>query len=118
MKKALALVVISVVLLSGVAFAETVSGKVSSVDTQANALEVTVIDVATGAESKSNISVNAETKYATVASLAELKQGDEITAEVKKDEATGVLWATSIELGAGKTAEAAPAAEAAAPAAQ
>ena len=123
MKRMLAIMLLALVAMQGIAMAENaatvVSGKINAIDTQANSVKLNVKDAATGTESESTIFVNAETKYATVASLAELKQGDEISAEVKKDEATGNWWATSIKIGAAEE-EAAPAAAEtpAAPAAQ
>ncbi len=109
MKKILGLLLVACVVLSGVAFADTVSGKVSSVDSAANTLVVAKTDAATGAVENVTVAADAATAYTGVASLAEVQVGSDVEVEASKDEATGALKASSVKV---VVAEAAPAEEA------
>lgn len=118
MKKILGILLVMSVMFTGVAFAESVSGKVAAVDTAANTIEVAKTDAATGAVENVKISVDTATTYTGVAGVAEIKAGDEVKVEAVKDEAAGSLKASSVDVIAAPVAvPAAPAAEpAAAPA--
>ena len=101
--------VLSVLLLLAVfgvslAYADTLSGKIVSTDLTANSISLNVMNSETHAEEKLSVNVNAETTYTGVASLSDLKEGQEISIEAAKD-ANGVYGATKVEL---KIAEAAP----------
>ena len=110
MKKGQILAVViltAAVVLSRIAFADTVSGKVASVDSAANTLTVSQADPATGAEQQVTVSVKAETAFEGVKSLADLKAGEEVMVEASQDAATGSWNATSVKA----SAPAAPAAQ-------
>ena len=84
-------------LMAGTAFAKSIDGKVVSTDAAANTLVVSSMDDA-GAAKESTLSVSGNTAYVGVASLAELKAGDQVTVEAEEDAATGAWNATSVEL--------------------
>lgn len=112
MKKNIVFVILAVaILFQGTAYAKLVSGKVAGVDAAANSISIKSTD-ATGASQDVKISVNPETKYNGVASLAELKEGTEVWVDAEQDAATGSWKATSVKVG-GPEAAAAPAAPAA-----
>ena len=102
------------VVMQGTASAKSISGKIANIDAAANSLSVSQSNPATGAEENLNFSVSADTTFAGVKALAELKAGDQVSVDAEQDAATGSWKATSIS-----TEAAAPAkTEAAAPAAQ
>ena len=82
----------------GWASAETFSGKIASIDAAGNKLSISYPDSATGDPVNVDILVGSGTTYAGVASLADLKEGEEVSVEVTKDEATGAQNATSVTL--------------------
>ena len=84
-------------LISTVAYAASIEGEVVSTDAAGNKLVVSSMDDA-GAAKESTLSVSGNTAYVGVASLAELKAGDQVTVEAEEDAATGAWNATSVEL--------------------
>ena len=78
------------------AYADSVSGKVASVNAAANTVTVSVTD-ATGATTDAVISVSGSATYVGVAGLGELAAGDEVKLEATQDAATQAWTATSIE---------------------
>jgi hypothetical protein len=96
-------------LISGVAMAETVTGKVVSADAATSTLKINKSD-ATGTSEEVSLKVSADTKYSGVSAFDELKEGAQVSAEVEKDEATGDWKATSVNADEAEAA-AAPVAE-------
>ncbi len=87
-------------LVSGVAYAETIEGKVASVDLQGKSLEVTKSD-ASGATQNVKVSVSDATTYAgEVTALAEVIEGDKVKVEADKDAASGNWVAKSVNVSA------------------
>ncbi len=95
---------VSLVSFQAVASAKTVSGKVATIDAASNKVSVSYTDPSTSKEEKAEISVKPETTYSGVASLGELKEGQEVSVDAEEDAATGGWSAISI-----KAAEAQPA---------
>ncbi len=91
----------------GAAFAETVSGKVVSADSAANSLKIAKADSAAGAEEQVTVWVKPDTAFSGAASLADLKEGEEVSIEAAQDAATGNWQASSVKV----AAAAAPAAQ-------
>ena len=106
MKKIALMVAVASLIFSGIASAELVSGKVQSTDPAAKSVEVMRVNPATGAEEKLVITVQDQTTFSGVQSLEQLKQGDEVWAEVEQDKTSNNWKATSIEVGAPNAAEA------------
>ncbi len=106
MKKVSLFLALALVLtMSGVAFAETVQGTVSSVDLAGKVLKVSKKDAATGAAADVSISVNDSTTYAgEVTALAEVIEGDTVKIEADKDATSGNWVAKSVEVAATETA--------------
>ena len=99
MKKAyllLAILLVTFVAFQGAAFAESVQGKISSINLDAKTLTVSQIDAATSAEKTSDIWVKDQTTFSGAQSLADLKAGDQVTVEAEADAATGNWVATSV----------------------
>lgn len=94
--KIVSFLLLATLLVSGVAFAEAVSGKVVSVDPASNSITVSQLDAATGAENEVSILVQEATAFTGVADLAGLQAGAEVTIEATKDEASGSLTASSV----------------------
>lgn len=107
MKKIFGLLLVACVVLSGAAFADSVSGVVNAVDSVANTLEVAKTDAATGVVENVTVAVDGATVYTGVASLAEVQAGSKVELEVSANEA-GVWTASAVNVVA---AEEAPAAE-------
>ena len=97
MKKILGILLIACVLLTGVAFADSVSGKIKAVDSATSAITVSKTDAATGASEDVKISYDAATTYTGVAAAADLKAGDNVKVEASKD-AAGAWKAASVEV--------------------
>ena len=91
------LVLLGLALMSTVAYAASIEGKVVSTDAEKNQLVVSSMDAA-GTASESNLAVSADTAFVGVASLAELKAGDQVKVEANEDAATGTWNAASVEL--------------------
>ena len=89
------------------AYAEIVSGKVASVDAATGSLSITTKNAETQADEKVIVSIKQETAFSGVQALTDLKEGQEVSANVSKDEASGNWNAQSVEV---KAAEEAPAA--------
>ena len=85
------------VVFQGIAQADSVSGKVASIDTAANSISVTVMNPETKAEESVSVSIKPETTFSGVAALAELKEGQEVSIEASKD-AAGSYSATSVSI--------------------
>ena len=101
----LVLLAVSLV-ISGTAFAKTVSGTVASVDAATNSLSLNTKDDA-GAEKKVDLMVKSDATFSGVSSLADLKTGQEVKVEAEEDAATGSWNATFVEVAGAE----APAAE-------
>jgi len=82
--------------IQGLAYAESVSGKVASVDATAGTVSISRTDPVTGAEEELTISVPSEAAHSGVASLGELASGDQVTVEAEKDLDTGSWSASSV----------------------
>ncbi len=105
MKKLALFLAMTLLLASGVAYAEMVEGSVASVDLEGKKISVTKADGASV-----DIWTNDATTYAgEVTALAEMIEGDEVKIEAEKDAASGNMMAKSVEVPA--FAEEAPAAE-------
>ncbi len=101
MKKMQILVVVfltAFVAFQGMALAEAIQGKVAGIDATAKSLSLSRNNPATGVAEKLAISVNPETAFSGVASLEELKAGDDISVDVQKGEAAGSWKATSVKV--------------------
>lgn len=83
-------------LVTGAAYAESVTGKVQSVDPATKLIKVAQIDSATGAEKEVSIWVKEATAFEGVADLASLQEGAEVSIEASADEASGNLQADSV----------------------
>ena len=89
------------VVMSGVAYAEMVEGKVASVDLEGKALEIAKTDAASGATENVRITVTDTTAYSgEVTALAEVIEGDKVKVEADKDAATGNWVAKSVDVSA------------------
>lgn len=85
---------------SGVAFAETVQGEVTSVDLTGKMLKVTKTVAATGAKEEASVWVSDTTTYSgEVTALAEVVEGDKVKLEVEKNP-EGKWVAKSVEVSA------------------
>ena len=106
MKKVSLFLALALVLMaSGVAFAETVEGTVSSVDLAGKVVKVNKTDAATGAAQEVSVSVNDSTTYTgEVTALAEVIEGDTVKIEADKDATSGNWVAKSVEVAATETA--------------
>ena len=102
MKKISLVLAVAVALFaSGVAYAETVEGKVASVDLAGKALKITKANAATGTNEEVNIAVSDTTTYTgEVTALAEVIEGDTVKVEADKDATTGNWMAKSVEVAA------------------
>lgn len=88
-------------LVSGVAYADAVEGKVVSVDLEGQAIEIAKTDAATGATENVRVSVSDTTAYSgEVTALAEVIEGDTIKVEADKDAASGNWVAKSVDISA------------------
>lgn len=116
--KIMAILVLAAILcFQGVADAKMVAGKVVSTDVTANTVTISTPS-ATGAMEDAIISVAAETQFLGATSIADLSQGDVISATVTEQTVEGAWQATSISKPTPVTATSAiPAAEEAIPAA-
>ena len=88
---------VALTLFQGVANAKVVSGKITGIDATANKLSISYTDLATSKEEQVEIAVKPETTYSGVASLGDLKEGQEVSVEAEEDAATGGWSATSIK---------------------
>ena len=94
--KIMAILVLAAVLcFQGTADAKMVAGKVVSVDSTANTVTISTPS-AMGAMEDAVISVAPETKFLGAASIAELQEGDVVSATVTEQNAEGAWTATSI----------------------
>ena len=101
MKKILMLSVIllaAAVVFQGTAFAGLVHGTVASIDSAAKSVSVNRTNPATGATEKVDIAIGAETTFSGVASMDELKAGDDIWVDAQQDAATGGWKAASVKV--------------------
>lgn len=89
-----AVLLATLVLYQGAAYAKTVSGKVVSTDALANTLTLSQKNAVTGVDEEVVISVKDTTTYSGVSALADLKAGDEVSVEADED-ATTKNWAAS-----------------------
>ena len=101
MKKVLALALLTLmVVASGVAYAETVKGEVTSVDLAGKVITITKAAEAGAAAETAKVSVSDTTTYSgEVTALAELVEGDKVTVEADKD-AAGNWTAKSVDVAA------------------
>lgn len=98
-KLSLVLAVALMLTASGVAFAETVEGTVTSVDLAGKVLKVEKTDAATGTAEELSISVDDSTAYSgEVTALAEVIEGDAVKIEAEKDAAGGNWVAKSVDV--------------------
>lgn len=112
----MALLVLGVAFV-GAAYAETVGGTVAGVDVDAQVLQITQTDPATGASEAVSVSVSDATTYSgEVTALEEVIEGDIVQIEAEKDAATGNWVAKSVDVSVAEEKEEAlpPAAEPAA----
>ena len=107
-------VLVAFVAFQGLAFADTVSGKIVSTDVAANSIIISKTNQATGSEENITIWVKPTTTYGGTDSLATLQAGDEVSLEVEQDATTQNWMANSVS----RAQAPAPVAPAAAPAAQ
>lgn len=98
-KVSLGLLALAAIVLAfgGVAMAETVSGKILSVDAAGNQFSVSS-ESELAAGGKADLLAGEDTVYTGVASLADLKEGQEVSVEIEKDSVAGVLHALSVSL--------------------
>ena len=94
--KIVSFLLLATLLVSGVAFAEAVAGKIVSVDQATKSITVSQLDAATGAEKEVSIWVQDSTAFKGVADLAGLQEGAEVTIEATQDEASGNWKADSV----------------------
>ena len=99
MKLYVAMLVAAFLVFSGTAFAKTVSGKYAGTQNEGKSIWVSTQDEATGAESKAEIWVSADTKWEGVNALSEVKDGQNVTVEADQDEA-GNWKASSVKVAA------------------
>ncbi len=89
------LVLAAVLCFQGTADAQMVAGKVVSVDATANTVTISTPSAA-GIMEDAVISVAPETKFLGAASIAELQEGDVVSATVTEQTPEGAWTATSI----------------------
>lgn len=102
--------VLSVLLLVAVfgvqaAYADTLSGKIAGVNVAESSISVSSHNEETHTDETLSVAVSPETVFTGVVTLADLKEGQEVSIEADKNEA-GAYAAKSIEV---KNAEAVPA---------
>ena len=97
---------VAFVAFQGVASAKTVSGKVAKVDAATNKISVSYTDPATSKEESAEISIKTDTAFSGAASLADLKEGEDVSVEAAEDAATGGWNATSVKVSAPAAKEA------------
>ena len=97
--KTIAILMLAVMFVSGVAFAESISGKVSAVDPATKVIKVATMDAA-GAETEISVAAQDTTAYQGIADLAGLQVGAKVDINAAKDEATGSLKAETIAVAA------------------
>ena len=90
------LLLVTLIVFQGAAYAKTVEGSVVSTDATANTLTVSQTDAATGAAESVTVSVTASTTYSGAASLGELQAGDAVSVEAEQDAVTGSWNASSV----------------------
>ena len=101
MKKAqivMAILVATLMICQGAAYAQLVNGKVVSADPAAKSLTISRTNAETGASEDVVIWTNEQTAFSGTASLEELKAGDEVWVDAEEDAATKNWIATSIQL--------------------
>ena len=82
--------------------AEWFDGEVQKVDAKDKTIMISEIDPITDTEEKKEILTDGTTVFLGVASLADIRENDNVTVEAKYDEATDVWKALSVEVaGAG-----------------
>ena len=86
------------VLYQGAAYAKLVGGKVVSTDATAKSLTISRINLATGAEENVVVGVTDTTTYSGVASLADLKAGEEVWVDATEDATTKAWTASSVQV--------------------
>ncbi len=99
MTKIVSFLVLATLLVSGVAFAEAVSGKVASIDPATKLIKVAQVDEA-GAEQEVSIWVSEATTFEGVAGLDALEAGTEVSIDASQDAATGDWKADSVKVAA------------------
>ena len=82
-------------IVTSLAQAKMISGQVSGVDSGTRKVSVSTVDPATGQSSTSDIWLNPDATYSGVASLDEIKSGDQIWMEAEED-SEGNLRATKV----------------------
>ena len=99
MKKEFFAVMAFLMAFQAAAFAELISGKVASVDpaTSTSSISISTTNAETQAEEKVTVSVKQDTTFSGVQALSELKEGQQVSIEAAKDEASGNWSAKSIE---------------------
>ncbi|MBI4431817.1 MAG: hypothetical protein HY587_08930 [Candidatus Omnitrophica bacterium] len=95
MKLMAILVLATVLLFQGTADARIVAGQVVSTDSTANTVTISTPSAA-GTMEDAIISVEPETKFLGAASIAELQEGDVVSATVTEQTVEGAWKATSI----------------------
>ena len=80
----------------GQASAELISGKVDSVTEAKDSLKVSTENPVTKTTEEVKVGIDQATEYTGVAAPEELKKGDGVVVDAKKDEATGVLKAEGV----------------------
>ena len=85
-------------LLQGLAFAESISGNVVSVDAVAQTITVSQTDDATGATTETTVAVGDTTQYVGVAAPADVMAGDEVSITAETDAESQTLKASSVEV--------------------
>ncbi|GEM_PF-3159005 len=85
MKKYFAMLVAALIILSGTAFADTVSGTYAGTQNDGKSIWVNTKDAA-GADQKAEIWVAAETTWEGITSTGELVEGDALVIEALQDD--------------------------------
>ena len=94
--KIMAILVLAAILcFQGIADASMVAGKVLNINTEKNEITITTPS-ATGAMEDAILSIAAETKFLGATSIADINQGDVISATVTEKTVEGAWKATSI----------------------
>ena len=97
MKLAIAILIATFVVFQGAGYADLVKGNVVSTDIAAKSLTISRLNATTGAQEQVAVSVTDTTAFSGVASLAELKAGDEVWVDATEDPATKNWAAASVK---------------------
>lgn len=92
----LALSAAGMMLMSGAAFAEMISGKITSIDPTEKSFKLQRLDSASGKTQELEIKVEDQTRYDGIQSLVDLQVGDEIQVEADQNILTRAWKARSI----------------------